>query len=66
VGEIAEAAGVTERSAYRILADLADAGYLRRIRAGRRNRYELDRDLPLRDPTVGAHTANDLLSLIER
>jgi DNA-binding transcriptional ArsR family regulator len=64
VGEIAEAAGITERSAYRILADLAEAGYLRRTRVGRRNRYELARDLPLGDPLVGEDTVSDLLSLI--
>jgi hypothetical protein len=65
VEKIAEAACVTERSAYRILADLVAAGYLRRRRAGRRNRYELDRDLPLGDPTVEEHTTDDLLSLID-
>ena len=32
VSEIADAAGITQRSAYRILADLADAGYLTRAR----------------------------------
>jgi DNA-binding transcriptional ArsR family regulator len=65
VQEIAEAARITGRSAYRILADLVGAGYLRRTRAGRRNRYELDPDLPIGDPTVEGHTVNDLLSLID-
>jgi hypothetical protein len=65
VPEIAEAASVAERSAYRILADLVGAGYLRRTRAGRRNRYEIDADLPIGDPTVEEQTTSDLLSLIE-
>jgi hypothetical protein len=65
VQEIAEAASVTERSAYRILADLVGGGYLRRTRAGRRNCYEIDLDLPIGDPTVEEQTTRDLLSLIE-
>jgi DNA-binding transcriptional ArsR family regulator len=64
VGEIADAAHVTERSAYRILSDLVEAGYLRRTREGRRNRYELDHDLPLGDPIVEEQPTSDLLSLI--
>ena len=65
VGEIAEAAGIAGRSAYRILADLVEGRYLRRTRVGRRNRYELDRDLPLGEPIIGELTLNDLLSLEE-
>jgi hypothetical protein len=64
VEEIAGAARITERSAYRILSDLVEAGYLRRTRVGRRNRYELAPGLPLNDPLVGEGTVNDLLSLI--
>ena len=64
VAEIAEAARITERSAYRILSDLVEAGYLRRTRVGRRNRYELARDLLLGDPLVEEDTVSDLLSLI--
>jgi DNA-binding transcriptional ArsR family regulator len=64
VEEIAEATRITERSAYRILSDLVEAGYLRRTRVGRRNRYELTRDLLLGDPLVEEDTVSDLLSLI--
>jgi DNA-binding IclR family transcriptional regulator len=64
VGEIAEAARITERSTYRILSDLVEAGYLRRGRVGKRNRYELDRELQLGDPVVEDHTVSDLLSLM--
>jgi hypothetical protein len=65
VEQIAEAAGITERSAYRILADLVEAGYLRRTRVGRRNHYEVVSGLPLGDPVVEEHTADELLSLVE-
>jgi DNA-binding MarR family transcriptional regulator len=44
VRELAVAAGVTERSAAAIVADLVDAGYLTRERSGRRNRYVVHLD----------------------
>jgi DNA-binding transcriptional ArsR family regulator len=64
VVEIAEAAEITERSTYRLLADLQQAGYVRRSRKGRQNRYEINRALPLRDPTVGHGLVRDLLKLV--
>jgi DNA-binding IclR family transcriptional regulator len=42
VRELALQLGLTERHVHRVLSDLAQAGYLRRHRIGRRNRYELD------------------------
>jgi hypothetical protein len=45
--DIAAELGVTERSAYAIVSDLAAAGYLDKEREGRRNRYHLQRHLPL-------------------
>ena len=63
VTELAEAAEITERSAYRILADLQGAGYVRRKKAGRHNHYEVNPALPLRDPTVQNELVQDLLSL---
>jgi DNA-binding transcriptional ArsR family regulator len=65
VRELAEAAGVTRRSAYRLLADLVAAGYVRRKRVGRRNRYELDPDQPISDPIAGPHTLGDLIAFAE-
>ncbi|HLM36886.1 MAG TPA: helix-turn-helix domain-containing protein [Gaiellaceae bacterium] len=64
VVELAEAAEITERSTYRVLADLQQAGYVRRTRKGRHNRYEINRALPLRDPTVGQGLVRDLLKLV--
>lgn len=63
VGELAEATQISERSFYRILADLQKAGYLRRMKAGRENRYEINPGLPLRDPMVGDELVRDLLRL---
>ena len=64
VAELAAAAEITERSAYRILADLQRAGYVRRRKLGRHNVYEINPSMPLRDPTIENGSVGDLLSLI--
>lgn len=64
VVEIADTVEITERSAYRVLADLQQAGYVRRSRKGRQNRYEINRALPLGDPAVGNGLVGDLLKLV--
>ncbi len=45
--EIANELDVTERSAYSIVNDLAEAGYVVKEKDGRRNRYQIQRHLPL-------------------
>jgi hypothetical protein len=64
VAELAAAAEITERSAYRILADLQRAGYVQRRKLGRQNAYEINPSLPLRDPTVENELVRDLLHLV--
>jgi DeoR/GlpR family transcriptional regulator of sugar metabolism len=64
VAQLAATAKITERSAYRILADLQKAGYVHRRRLGRHNAYEINGNLPLRDPTVENECVRDLLSLV--
>jgi DNA-binding transcriptional ArsR family regulator len=64
VAELAETAQITERSAYRVLADLQQAGYVRRRKVGRHNSYEINPTLPLRDPTVEDGLVTDLLKLV--
>jgi DNA-binding IclR family transcriptional regulator len=49
VVDLAEAARITERTTYRILADLQKTGYVSHQRAGRDNRYRVNLDLPLAD-----------------
>ncbi|HEX6385452.1 MAG TPA: winged helix-turn-helix transcriptional regulator [Anaerolineae bacterium] len=46
--EIAAELGITERSVLRIIKDLEEAGYIRKRREGRSNRYEVNRNAPLR------------------
>jgi DNA-binding transcriptional ArsR family regulator len=62
--DVAEAVGITERAAQRIVADLVEAGYLERRREGRRNRYELNGDLPLRHPLERDHAIGEVLGVL--
>jgi hypothetical protein len=48
--DIATTVQITERAAQRIVADLIDAGYIDRVREGRRNAYTIRRDLPIALP----------------
>lgn len=64
IRDLAEGIGITERAAQRIVGDLVDAGYLTRIRVGRRNRYEIDPSVPLRHPLERAHGIGDLLAAV--
>lgn len=59
--EIAAKVGITERAVQSIVADLVDAGYVRRDRIGRRNQYEIDPELPLRHPVENEHSVGELL-----
>ncbi len=62
--DLAVKVGITERAAQRIVADLVDAGYLTSTRDGRRNRYQVRADLPLRHPVEQHHRVGDLLSVL--
>lgn len=60
--DIADAVGVTLGSAQRILADLVEAGYVKRARQGRRNRYLINREAPmLRHVAQEGHDIGGLL-----
>jgi len=64
VRDLAGAVGITERAAQRIVGELVDAGYLRREKHGRRNRYHLDPSRPLRHSLEGHHTIGRLLDVL--
>jgi DNA-binding transcriptional ArsR family regulator len=64
VAELAAAAKITERSTYRIVADLQRAGYVQRRKRGRQNAYEINPSLPLNDPMVENESVRDLLRLV--
>jgi predicted transcriptional regulator len=62
--DIAARVGVTERAAQRIIADLVEGGYISRMRIGRRNRYTVNGDLPLRHPIERHHPLRALVDLV--
>ena len=64
--DIAAAVGITERAAHRILSELVEEGYVLRERQGRRNRYQVVPELPLRHPLVQEREVGDLLEVLLR
>jgi hypothetical protein len=64
--DIAANVGITERRAHKILTDLVDEGYVLRERHGRRNRYKVKPELPLRHPLVHDRDVGDLLKVLLR
>ncbi len=64
IRDLADQVGVTERAAQRLVAELIDAGYLDRTRDGRRNRYSVRADLPLRHPVEQPHRVGEILDVL--
>ena len=62
--DIADAVGITERSAFAIVSDLAEAGYVVKERDGRRNRYSIQHHMPLPDATSRDRTLGELLDVL--
>jgi hypothetical protein len=62
--DIAAALGITERSAYGIVADLTAAGYVVKDKDGRRNRYQVQGHQPLRGAISRQPTIGEVLDLL--
>ncbi len=62
---IAQAVGITERAARKIVADLLAERYIQRDKVGRRNRYRLNTSLHLKHPVERTVTVGDLLGLLQ-
>ncbi len=62
--DIATHVGVTERSAYGIVADLTKAGYVAKLKDGRRNRYQIQAHRPLPESTARERTVGEVLALL--
>ena len=62
--DLALALGITERTAYQIVAELTEAGYVLKQRDGRRNRYQIQDHLPLPDAWNRTRTIGELLDLL--
>lgn len=62
--EVAARVGITERAVQRIVADLHEGEYISVHKEGRRNRYEVRTDLPLRHDVEKHRSVAELLELI--
>ena len=62
--DLAATLGITERSAYGIVADLVEAGYVVKDKDGRRNRYRVEAQLPLPEPIGRERTVGEVLALL--
>ena len=62
--DIAATLGITERSVYAIVTDLTETGYVAKRKDGRRNRYQIQAQLPLPGLASRHATIGELLSLL--
>jgi DNA-binding IclR family transcriptional regulator len=62
--DIAARTGVTERTAYGIVTDLTEAGYIVKHKDGRRNRYQIQAHLPLPETDSRKRTIGAILALL--
>lgn len=64
--DVAQVVGITERAVQKIVRDLQDGGLVSVTKQGRRNRYRLHPNQPLRH-TLEAHcTTGELLDMVNR
>ena len=61
--DVAASLRITERSAHGIVTDLAEAGYVIKLKDGRRNRYQVQADLPVPGPGTREPAIGELLAL---
>src|SRR3989454_8592713 len=62
--DIAAMLGITERTAYGIVTDLTEAGYVVKDKDGRRNRYQIQAHLPMREAVSRERTIGEVLELL--
>ena len=62
--DIAASLDITERSAFGIITDLVEAGYVVKEKDGRRNRYHIQAHLPLPESAGREHTVGEVLGLL--
>jgi hypothetical protein len=62
--DIAADLGITERRAYDIVNDLSEAGYVRKVKEGRRNRYEVQEHLPLPEDPERQRPIGEVLQIL--
>ncbi|HVB94238.1 MAG TPA: hypothetical protein VND67_07950 [Acidimicrobiales bacterium] len=61
--DVSAALDITDRTAFGIMTDLIDAGYVVKRKEGRRNCYEIQEHLPVRTSVGLERTVSDFLDL---
>lgn len=64
--DVADKVGITERTAFRLIDELEQAGILERAREGRRNHYVINTKAHLRHSVEQHCTVGDLLETVLR
>ena len=62
--DIAARTGITGRTAYSIVTDLTEAGYVVKHKDGRRNRYQIQAHLPLPETGSRERTIGEIMALL--
>ncbi len=62
--EISSTIGITEKATRNIINDLEADGYVSKKKEGRRIKYRVDADLPLRSETQQDKAIGDLLEIL--
>jgi DNA-binding transcriptional ArsR family regulator len=62
--DIAARLDITERTAYGIITDLVEAGYVVKEKDGRRNRYDIQTHLPLPELVGRERTIGEVLAVL--
>lgn len=62
--DVAARVGITERAVQRIVTDLESEGYLAVSKEGRRNRYRIHGEMPLRHPIERHRTVAALIAMV--
>ena len=62
--DIAARTGITGPTAYSIVTDLTEAGYVVKEKDGRRNRYQIQAHLPLPQTGSRERTTGEILALL--
>jgi len=62
--DVAEKVGITERTAFRLIAELEEAGILERAKEGRRNHYNINTKAHLRHAIEEHCTVGELIGTI--
>lgn len=62
--DLSRLVGITEGAIQRILGELEEGGFLMKEKVGRRNRYAIHADNPMRHPLESEHLVAELLDVL--